>query len=592
MHDHAARRGPAMGRKPSVSPGASASVYQPATTLLAHQTAAGNCARSFLVGGAVQREEALLALQRAVGNRATASLVGGLAVQREDDEMDVAPQDEETTPLSSAAQDRLSSRMRSVKKMPSSEDYRARRRKAQSDRRGEQKKRQLTMSRFGPAVFSHPEYQFEVDAGGGEPERHRLYVEGEASDSTLMIASLPLPVGDFMLEMRARFAKLKNKALLAVNPLDATDPTLATYETDFVVNETAAKAALTIATGVLGSLTSTTQARLLAEEQVAVKLHPLIGAVVYLAKTLGRHYRKPSNRPQRAAGHVKGAGKKFSGVTNERHYLARMGSAAERYKIEGLVARYGEQPDYVNSKFDRDHQPHNGLIERVAKIPEFSGRRIRTVSQNHSLGAWTIMVHHDRHTKGRTYGSKAKTISGRFDSGLAAERRRLAQVLLGPVTLLGAAVQPVGAGTPAAAKAAKAVQEAMVATTAASTAHSKTALAVAAIAHAYTKLQALAGIVPPPVLGPLLSAAQSVDLQAKQVPADVRAWCIDHLIDSMKMDVADMKAVAAGSTNFADIVGLGLGAAQAQQIADVQNQIELGENRILTTEDEIRAFAT
>ena len=79
------------------------------------------------------------------------------------------------------------------------------------------------------------------------------------------------------------------------------------------------------------------------------------------------------------------------------YYMKKFSSAVERYRVEGLVAHYEAQPAYEGSDFERDHQPHNDLIETMAAFPEFKDKRMQTVAAGRTKKGWSIMLHHDRH---------------------------------------------------------------------------------------------------------------------------------------------------------------------------------------------------
>jgi hypothetical protein len=150
--------------------------------------------------------------------------------------------------------------------------------------------------------------------------------------------------------------------------------------------------------------------KVMAEETLAKGLHKLIEQVKALAKRFSEYVNTPG---------------KAHKVKASDYYLKKMSAAVERYRVEGLVARYQAQPKYEGSDFDRDHQPHNDLIETVAALPEFAGKRIQQVAAGRTQLGWSIMLHHDRHALGRTYGIKGGSVTTKFLNDLAAHRLKM-----------------------------------------------------------------------------------------------------------------------------------------------------------------------
>ena len=260
-------------------------------------------------------------------------------------------------------------------------------------------------------------------------QRHELFAEVSSEGRIVaMIASLPLPVADFLVDLRARFDSLLRKGTDTAgvfkdgsSRLIRVLPKLGTgakhIGTAFLTVHDAATDVLTTTNERYNDLTTTTAERREAEQNLAMALDPVITKVLALAARLGRHYANPGNTHQ---------------TRREDRWVSKVNSGAPRYAIEGLVAQYEKQPDFQGAAFDRDHQPHNALLEAVAAQPEFAGRAITRITPGHSKLAWTIMLHHDRHVLGRTYGSKGEEIVSAFHVALAAKRADLASEDLMP----------------------------------------------------------------------------------------------------------------------------------------------------------------
>jgi hypothetical protein len=237
-------------------------------------------------------------------------------------------------------------------------------------------------------------------------EVHVVYVGQGSGGLRLMIASVPLPIADFILEMEARFLKLKAKAEDRTRVVKVL-PRLTQSFTNFTTAKTKALTDLTAANNTFANVLSTNLAKSLAEQTLAKALHKLIETVKALANRFGKYVAEPgkAHKPKAAD-----------------YYFKKMSSSVERYRVEGLVSRYEDQPGYEGSNFERDHQPHNDLIETMAALPEFAGRRMRTVAAGRTLKGWSIMLHHDRHAAGRTYSNKGGQVTAQFLLDLAAHR--------------------------------------------------------------------------------------------------------------------------------------------------------------------------
>jgi hypothetical protein len=228
---------------------------------------------------------------------------------------------------------------------------------------------------------------------------------------------VPLPIADFILEMEARFGKLKSKSEDKSRVLKAL-PRLAGSAKNFADARTKALNDLAAANTVFANGLSTHEAKRLAEETIARSLHRLIELVKALANRLGKYVNEP--------------GKAFKPKASD-YYFKKMAGALERYRVEGLVARYREQPDYEGSDFDRDHQPHNDLIETMATLPEFAGTKMVQVAAGRTQLGWSIMLHHDRHALGRTFAIKGGQVTSKFMTDLTVFR------LTGPTGAQGSA---------------------------------------------------------------------------------------------------------------------------------------------------------
>jgi hypothetical protein len=363
-----------------------------------------------------------------------------------------------------------------------------------AETRSRAKERRLHEKRI--ARPEYPSFEFTVvDEEEGVNERHRIFVGTVGDALQLMIASYPIPVATFILELRSRFNALVAEAQQGIKKPRG----LAGAGTSFTDAENAANARLIAANGVFANVLSSVDKKLKAERKLAIALDPMIKKVIGLAKRLGQHFAVPGNAPVPIYNKIKSA---VTNAPDPSYYHSALAGAAERYNVEGMVAHYQDLPDYEGSGFDRDHQPHNDLIETVAALPEFIGKKIQTVAAGRTLQGWAVMLQHTRHAAGRTFGIKGGDVTQKFKNDLANQR-----LVLG-----------VGA-----------------------------------------------------------------------TPADIRRYCIDYLVQSMKDDVTAMKAVAANGSNYTDMSGMTPGDKATYQ-GRVKNQIDIGEDRILSTEASIRTY--
>ncbi len=254
----------------------------------------------------------------------------------------------------------------------------------------------------------------QIDESTGQPEVafmagdevHRVFVSQQGFRFRLMIASVPLPIADFILEMEGRFTRLKAKAEDRTRVIKVL-PRLDQSFKNFTTAKLQALADLATADSTFANVLSTNLEKGLAEQTLAKALHKLIETVKALANRFGKYVAEP--------------GKAHKPKATD-YYFKKMSSAVERYRVEGLVAHYEAQPGYEGSNFERDHQPHNDLIETMAALPEFAGKRMRTVAAGRTLKGWSIMLHHDRHAAGRTYSNKGGQVTAQFLLDLAAHR--------------------------------------------------------------------------------------------------------------------------------------------------------------------------
>ena len=82
------------------------------------------------------------------------------------------------------------------------------------------------------------------------------------------------------------------------------------------------------------------------------------------------------------------------------------------YAVEGLVGVHADAPKRKNM-FEADHQPSNKMIQTAASFAD-APPILQQIATSRSSWASTITLQKKRHTKGRTYGSKAKPIARQF----------------------------------------------------------------------------------------------------------------------------------------------------------------------------------
>ncbi|HET8522174.1 MAG TPA: hypothetical protein VFL82_03010 [Thermomicrobiales bacterium] len=371
---------------------------------------------------------------------------------------------------------------------------RDRRKEAAADARAEGRSQARQGARL--RLPEYPTYAFSVkDQELAIDEHHRIFVGKVDDRPQLMIASYPIPVATFILELRTRFDTLVTEGNKGIKkPRGLAQAGLA-----FTADETTANGQLLAANGVFGNALSSDDQKLAAEQALTLALDPLIKKVIGLAKRLGQHFSVPGNAPDTI---VTAMNNPALNSPDPGYYLTQLSGAALRYNVEGMVAHYQNLPDYEGSGFDRDHQPHNDLIETVANVPEFAGKRIQAVAAGRTQQGWAIMLQHTRHAAGRTFGTKGGDVTAQFHLDLANKR---------------------------------------------------------------------------------------VALGAGATPIAIRQFCIDYLVQSMKDDVAAMKAVAANDSSYTDMAGMKAGDKTTYK-AKVMDQIEKGENQILATEASIRTY--
>jgi len=354
---------------------------------------------------------------------------------------------------------------------------------------------ELNVRKARVKVAEQPKYRFTV-ATEDTRQDHEIFVGTESGRPRLMISSYPMPIGAFILELRARFTKLDEVAQKPIKKLR----NLVKSRAEFLARADVADAELGAANAVFAAAGSSTDDKLGAERALALKLHEVITRLYAFAKRLGEHLARPeSAAPQELLAEISHP---QSGVVDTGYYTRAMGRAAERYGVEGQVAPYEELPDYRESDFERDHQPHNDLIEAVSEVPEFAGKKIELVAAGRTQKGWAIMLQHTRHALGRTYGDKGAGVTQHFKDALEAKRAEL------------------GIGA---------------------------------------------------------------------TPAAIRLFCIEYLVQSMKDDVAAMKAVVASDGSFGDM-SLMDAPTRAHYRAEVRKQVIAGEDRILSTEASVRTY--
>ncbi|WP_143035859.1 hypothetical protein [Lentzea fradiae] len=454
---------------------------------------------------------------------------------------------------------------------------------------------------------------FEVEVEGAK-EQHRLFPGYEDSDPDLelrgagepaaprrlMIASRPLPVTAFIFEMHTQYERLRHKVhRLLPNQFRSVDPDLTADDAMMRTYQSVATNATATANAEIANPAATWSARLLAEQNVAIALKPMIALVIKLAKDLGTYLAKGkrSGYPNKPTG-------KYRNVTSDLHYRAQMSRLVARYRVEGLVATYAKQPDYVHSGFERDHQPHSDLLKKVASQTEFADRQIKqVVSGKQAQGGWTIMLHDQRHRAGRTYKQRGKTVSSNFLKALKDERKRLARLLRAAMTEVHDALSTSITGTsPALAKAVldvgRAKNKANHAVQAVSSSPDACSLVLAAemqLIAADRALQATPSAQSDrAAVTAALSHMSSASALARSRADDVRAFCVAQMVDSLEQDAQAMKnVVASPPANFSDIEQLThLNQAERNTLmADIKAEVEAGEDRLLLGQNALHDYA-
>ncbi len=264
----------------------------------------------------------------------------------------------------------------------------------------------------------NPVHEFDVvDAETGFHDHHRIFARSGAGGAPqLWIASYPLPVATFILEMAARYDSLITESQTGGRKMTRITAPQALFANALAT----AQAMLVAADLVFAEVTSTAEAKRKSERNLATALDPLILKVIQLAKRVGTHFSVIGNASATTLAKIMNPG---MGIPDTGYYLKAVSGAAERYRIEGAVAKYQDLlPSYEGTGFERDHQPHNDLIERMSLLPEFAGRKLQDVAAGRTLKGWAIMLQHGRHMAGRTYGLKGGTVTGAFATDLAAFR--------------------------------------------------------------------------------------------------------------------------------------------------------------------------
>ena len=264
---------------------------------------------------------------------------------------------------------------------------------------------QMKMAR--EKINGHPSYKFEVvdDEEGGKLEDHTIFV----SNKELWIASFPLPVTNYINLMQTKFTRLEvehtNRAIKNIRG------GVKKFKDSFESAKVGALTELAAANAVFADVTKSTLDRHNAETALANSISTLIQKVYNFAKSLGKHFSNPGS------GNV---GDNF----DQHSYTNEVANSLDKYQIEGLVAQYENQPVYADSGFERDHQPHNHIIETMAGLPQFSGKKIQDIAAGRTQKGWSILLHHVRHEKGRTYGQKGGQVTREFTDNLKVEKAK------------------------------------------------------------------------------------------------------------------------------------------------------------------------
>jgi hypothetical protein len=85
----------------------------------------------------------------------------------------------------------------------------------------------------------------------------------------------------------------------------------------------------------------------------------------------------------------------------------RVGMIIDSYKLEGLVGTYASIPQPVEDILTPDHQPQAAILGWAAEQPYFgeTGNLAKRAARRAAKG-YAINLHENRHTAGRTFGSK------------------------------------------------------------------------------------------------------------------------------------------------------------------------------------------
>lgn len=422
---------------------------------------------------------------------------------------------------------------------------------------------------------------------------HTIYAgtyrqDDERKVPTLIIQSYPLPVGVFISEMGAHYRKFDDKLELSVAKKKPNVITTTKFN-KFVKNESSANKAVKAANRVFAKTKKTDQL-LDAEKNVAESLHPVIKATTTAAKGISEHYADPKNRPTKPKKRFTNVSVTGTGAKKQYYYLDKVSQRTERYHLEGLVASYETQPDYLKSGLERDHQPHNALVEMMSKLDEFSGRKIQQAAAGRSAEVMTIMLHHKRHAKGRTFGSKAGQLTREAKADIVEERKTLAGAIYNKIKAAYDTTvklkKPNGVASKLLSSLKDARDSAKTAKTSGLYADLTETMDHLTEAGTYTAKAQFNG------KKFANSDFDDAELLVKDYAEDMRKFCIELMVDYLKADVAAMKKVASKASNFGDVKALNLSSAKEKKlIQKIQDQINDGEDRMLSTKSVIRGYA-
>ena len=371
----------------------------------------------------------------------------------------------------------------------------------------------------------------------------------------------------------------------------------AAYQKKFTTAETEANSKVTSANKIFAKKKSNFQNKHKAEAKVAIALDPVIKAVMNLAKATSVHleddnnkYKKKKNKhlSYRNVKNTYNTGKKKKTV-KDHYYVKKLSTMAERYRLEGLVAKYGEQPDYLKSGLERDHQPHNALLEKMADMPEFKGRKLKQAAAGRSKNAESIMLHHNRHAAGRTFGGKATKITKQALTDIENERIKLAKLIKKDVdtavTAVGKLKNPNTDGT----ELIKVLGKAQKSTDKAQKGD------VDKITKTITRLEEAGKLGATAQFNKKSLSNTTFDnavKAAEEYGDNIRSFCVNYLVDSRNSDISAMKNVIAKSSNFSDLKQTGLNKkAIAKLEKEIINQVTDGEDRIKANDSVIKAYA-